>query len=36
MSDELAWFKSSSSDSEGSACLEVVHTRARRTTPTPK
>ncbi|MDX3090886.1 MULTISPECIES: DUF397 domain-containing protein [Streptomyces] len=25
MSDELAWFKSSYSDSEGSACLEVAH-----------
>ncbi|MEU6368512.1 DUF397 domain-containing protein [Streptomyces sp. NPDC046931] len=26
MSDELSWFKSSYSDSEGSACLEVGHT----------
>ncbi|MFJ5529351.1 DUF397 domain-containing protein [Streptomyces sp. NPDC093261] len=25
MSDELSWFKSSYSDSEGSACLEVAH-----------
>lgn len=24
MSDELSWFKSSYSDSEGSACLEVA------------
>jgi len=27
MSAELAWFKSSYSDSSGSACLEVAHSR---------